>query len=124
MQEAERYKAEDEANKARVEAKNALENYVFQVKSSMNDDSVASKVSAQDKSKVMDAVAATTKWLDSNQAAEKEEFEEKQKALEAIVAPVLKNIAGGAAGASASPGATASGPAAEAEEGPKIEEID
>jgi heat shock protein 1/8 len=127
VQEADRYKAEDEANKARVEAKNALENYCFQVKSSLNDDKLTSKLSAGDKSKVQDAVNATTKWLDSNQAAEKEEFEEKQRALEAVVTPVLQNLSSGGAGASAgySPGNYGgSGNGAEAEEGPKIEEID
>eukprot|EP00388_Colpodella_angusta_P033767 GDKK01030493.1.p1 GENE.GDKK01030493.1~~GDKK01030493.1.p1 ORF type:complete len:524 (+),score=202.50 GDKK01030493.1:2-1573(+) len=126
VQEAERYKAEDEANRARVEAKNGLENYVFQVKGSLNDEKLADKVSAEDKTKVLDAVNATTQWLDSNQAAEKEEFEEKQKALEAIVLPILQNLSGGAAGGAPSgfPGAAASGPAADADEGPKIEEID
>jgi heat shock protein 1/8 len=130
VQEAERYKAEDEANKARVEAKNGLENYVFQIKNSINDEKLADKVSAEDKKKVLDAVNATTQWLDSNQAAEKEEFEEKQKSLESIVLPILQNLSGGAAGAGGMPsgfpgaGPTSSGPAADADEGPKIEEID
>merc|ERR1711988_146469 len=80
VSEAEKYKAEDEANRARVESKNSLENYVFQIKNSINDEKLADKVSAEDKTKVLDAVNSTTQWLDSNQTAEKEEFEEKQKA--------------------------------------------
>jgi L1 cell adhesion molecule like protein len=136
VQEAERYKAEDEANKARVEAKNGLENYVFQIKNSINDEKLAGKVSESDKKKVLDAVNTTTQWLDSNQSAEKEEFEEKQKSLEAIVLPILQNLSGGAGGAPGGfpggfPGAggfpggpTASGPAEASDEGPKIEEID
>jgi heat shock protein 1/8 len=132
VQEAERYKAEDEANKARVEAKNALENYCFQVKSSMNDEGLASKVSAEDKEQVMEAINSTTKWLDGNQTAEKEEFEEKQRSLEAIVTPVLQKAGGGAGGAGAGGmpggfpggGAAPSGGAPDADEGPKIEEID
>merc|ERR1711934_436359 len=35
VQEAEKYKAEDEANKCRVEAKNGLENYAFQIRNSI-----------------------------------------------------------------------------------------
>merc|ERR1719161_1537911 len=66
VQEAERYKSEDDANRARVEAKNALENYCFQVKCS---------ISAEDKEKITSAISDTQSWLDSNQAAEKEEFE-------------------------------------------------
>jgi L1 cell adhesion molecule like protein len=134
VQEAERYKAEDEANKQRVEAKNALENYVFQVKSSINDEKLSGKISESDKKKVLDAVNSTTQWLDKNQSAEKEEFEEKQKALENVALPVLQNLAGGAAGgAGGMPGgfpggfpgsATSSGAGGASEDGPKIEEID
>jgi heat shock 70kDa protein 1/2/6/8 len=130
VQEAERYKSEDEANRARVEAKNALENYAFQVRNSMNDEKLAEKVSEEDKKKVSDAVTATTQWLDSNQQAEKEEFEEKQKALEALVTPILSALGGGAGGMPGGMpggfpgGATSSGPAEAADEGPKIEEID
>ena len=128
VQEAERYKSEDEANRARVEAKNALENYAFQVRNSINDEKLAAALSAEDKKKVTDAVSKTTSWLDSNQNAEKEEFEEKQKELERIVTPILQNLSGGGAPGAAAGGfpggATSSGPAEAADEGPKIEEID
>ena len=124
VQEAERYKSEDDANRARVEAKNALENYTFSVKSSINDEKLAGKVSEADKKKVLDAIQSTSSWLDSNQHAEKEEFEEKQKALEAIVLPILQNLSGGAPGGAPGGfpgGANASGPAEAADDGPKIE---
>jgi L1 cell adhesion molecule like protein len=134
VQEAERYKSEDEANRARVEAKNALENYAFSVKNSVNDEKLADKISAEDKSKILDAVNGVTQWLDSNQTAEKEEYEEKQKTLEGVVLPILQNLQGGAGGmpggmpgAGGMPdfGAGASAPPPEAaDDGPKIEEID
>ena len=124
VQEAERYKSEDDANRARVEAKNALENYCFSIKSSMNDEKLAGKVSDGDKKKVTDAIQATTSWLDSNQHAEKEEFEEKQKALEAIVLPILQNLQGGAGAPGGMPGgfpgATSSGPPEAQDDGPKV----
>ena len=66
VQEAERYKSQDEANRARVESKNALKNYAFQVRNSINDEKVASQLSAEEKKKVLDAVSKTTSWLDSN----------------------------------------------------------
>jgi len=144
VQEAERYKSQDEANRARVEAKNSLENYAFQMRNTMNDEKLAGKLSAEDKKKVNDAIAATTTWLDANQSAEKEEFEEKQKALEAIVMPILQNLSGGAGAPGGMPGGfpggmpggfpggfpgaggapNASGPSEAADDGPKIEEID
>merc|ERR550537_2009550 len=68
--EAEKYKAEDDANKNRIEAKNGLENYCYSLKSSISSDELEAKIEE------------TISWLDSNQSAEKEEYEEKQKALE------------------------------------------
>merc|ERR1712137_409625 len=139
VQEAERYMAEDESNKARIEAKNSLENYAYQMRNTMNDEKMADKISGDDKTKIDAAITETTQWLDSNQNAEKEEFEAKQKALEAIVLPILQNLSGGEGGMPGGmpgggmpggfpggfPGAApdTSG-AAPADEGPKIEEID
>merc|ERR1711998_744670 len=133
VQEAERYKAEDEANRARVESKNSLENYAFQMRNTINDEKVAGQISPEDKEKVEAAVKETTDWLDANQNAEKEEYEEKQKAIEAICLPIIQSLGGGA-GAGGMPGGIMPGgfpggapggapePAA-ADEGPKIEEI-
>merc|ERR1719506_376459 len=82
VQEAERYKAEDEANRGRVDAKNSLENYAYQMRNTLNDEKMADKIPADDKAKIDAAIADTTSWLDANQNAEKEEFEAKQKELE------------------------------------------
>jgi heat shock 70kDa protein 1/2/6/8 len=141
LQEAERYKAQDEANRARIEAKNSLENYAYQIRNTMNDEKMTGKISESDKSKIDAAINETTSWLDNNQQAEKEEFEAKQKSLESVVLPILQNLSGGDAGAGGMPGgfpgggfpgggfpgADASGAgssAGGADEGPKIEEID
>merc|ERR1719158_879013 len=94
VQEAEKYKAEDDANKNRIEAKNGLENYCYSLKSSIEGDEVKDKIPEDDKSALMNAINETTSWLDANQAAEKEEFEEKQKALEGIAMPILQKMAG------------------------------
>merc|ERR1712157_555790 len=48
VQEAEKYKAEDDANKNRVEAKNGLENYCYSLKSSISADEVKDKIPADD----------------------------------------------------------------------------
>jgi len=132
VDEAERYKAEDEANRVRVEAKNSLENYCYSMKNTMGDEKLASKLSDDDKATVTAKIDETTSWLDANQMAEKEEYEAKQKELEAIVNPILAALGGGAGGGmpggmpdmgGGMPGGGA--PEAEAaDEGPKIEEID
>merc|ERR1711959_75999 len=82
VEEAEKYKAEDDANRHRVEAKNQLENYCYSMKSTIDDEKLADKFSGDDKEKMKTAVEEGISWLDSNQSAEKEEFESKQKEIE------------------------------------------
>merc|ERR1739842_290071 len=103
VQEAEKYKAEDDANKNRIEAKNGLENYCYSLKSSIGSDEVKDKIPADDKKTLEDKIEETISWLDSNQTAEKEEFEEKQKELEGIALPILQKMGGGAPGAGGMP---------------------
>merc|ERR1719243_215193 len=135
VEEAERYKAEDEANRVRIEAKNSLENYSYSMKNTMADEKLAGKLSDDDKKSVEDKISETIAWLDANQSAEKEEYEQKQKELEAVVNPILQNLSGGAPGGMPGgmpdmgggfPGGAPGGGAddAGADEGPKIEEID
>ena len=63
VQEAEKYKAEDDANKNRVEAKNGLENYCYSLKSSIDSEEVKDKIPADDKKKLEDAIEETIKCL-------------------------------------------------------------
>merc|ERR1711936_1514476 len=97
--EGEKYKAEDDANKNRIEAKNGLENYCYSLKSSITSPEVEGKIPADDKKKLEDAIEESLQWLDANLSAEKEEYEEKQKALEGIAMPILQAMGGAAGGA-------------------------
>merc|ERR1712076_13819 len=98
VQEGEKYKAEDDANRNRIEAKNGLENYCYQIKTSIGSKEVEGKVPADDKKKLEEKVDETLKWLEANQTAEKEEYEEKQKDLEGVAMPILSALGGGAGG--------------------------
>ncbi|KAM6460257.1 heat shock-related 70 kDa protein 2 [Liasis olivaceus] len=114
VQEAERYKAEDEANRERVVSKNALESYAYNIKQTVEDDKLKGKISEQDKQRVLEKCQEVISWLDRNQMAEKEEFEHKQKELEKLCNPIIAKLyqGAGAAGAGAPGG------------GPTIEEVD
>merc|ERR1719335_1858358 len=83
VNEAEKYKADDDAQRAKVESKNSLENYCFTMKNSMNDANIKDKIPEGDKATVDKAIEETLQWLDSNQMAEKDEFEAKMKELQA-----------------------------------------
>merc|ERR1712168_426618 len=85
---AEKYAKEDEAQKSRIEAKNGLESYVFNMKQSIEDEKVADKISEEDKKTVKDKCDETVTWIDANQTAEKDEFDDKKKEVEQVCAPI------------------------------------
>ncbi|EDQ91954.1 uncharacterized protein MONBRDRAFT_31085 [Monosiga brevicollis MX1] len=128
--EAEKYKNEDEAVKEKIAAKNALESYAYNMKSTFDDDKVKGKVSEEEQKTVTDKCSEVLAWLDANQSAEKEEFEHQQKELEGVCSPIVSKLyqAGGMPeGAGGMPGDMPGGaPAGDASgnQGPTIEEVD
>lgn len=92
MQEAEKYKSEDEMLKKKVEAKNALENYAYNVRSTVKDKKNEDKIAPLEKKKIEDAVEEVIQWLDSSQFAGADEFEDKLKKFEAISKPIIGKI--------------------------------
>merc|ERR1711982_102453 len=92
VQEAEKYRAEDEQNKAKIEAKNGLENYCFTMRNTLSDDKLKDKFESGDKEKIEAAVQEALDWLDKNQLAEKDEFEARQKELEGVVNPIMMKV--------------------------------
>jgi len=96
IQEAEERKEEDEATKARVDAKNELEGLAYSMKNQVNDkEKLGGKLSEEDKEAVTTACDDTISWLDSNQDAEAEALQEKKKELEEIIHPITSKAAGG-----------------------------
>merc|ERR1712093_390653 len=92
VSDAEKYKAEDEAMKEKIEAKNGLENYCFQMKNTLQEEKLKEKFEMGDKDKIEAAVQDALDWLDKNQLAEREEFEAKQKELEGVVNPIMMKV--------------------------------
>ncbi|KAF1745157.1 hypothetical protein MXB_2276 [Myxobolus squamalis] len=138
VQESEKYKADDEALRERVLAKNELESYAFSVKSSMDNQETVSKLDPAEVSKVKEKAEEIIKWIEANSLASKEEFDAKRKELEAVHNPVISkaysggappgpggmpNFAGGFPGAGGPPGGPQGGPSSSGP-GPTIEEVD
>merc|ERR1712023_205699 len=119
--EAEKYKAEDEAVKARLDARNGLESFAYNLKNSVNDNRLQDKIAPPDKDRLLSAVEETIAWLDRNQEAEKDEYDAKQKELQDVSAPIMsKAYQQQAGGATAGPEGSAGGATAE----PSIQEVD
>jgi L1 cell adhesion molecule like protein len=123
VQDAEKYKAEDEQVKKKVEAKNSLENYAYNMRNTIKDEKLAQKLTQEDKQKIEKAIDETIEWIEGNQLAEVDEFEYKLKELEGICNPIISKMyqGGAAAGGMPTDGDFSSSGAAG---GPKIEEVD
>jgi len=130
VREAEQYKAEDEKNKEKVQAKNHLENYAYSLRNTLRDEKIADKLESGDKERLNAAIDDAVSWMDKNQSAGKDEFEAKQKELEGVAMPIMTKLyqqGGMPGGPSGMPGGfpgqdqqTPSGPSS----GPKVEEVD
>ena len=71
VNEAEKYKEEDDKQRDRIQAKNALESYAFNLKSTVEDDKVKGKISDDDKATIVNKTKETLDWLDQNQVSTK-----------------------------------------------------
>jgi L1 cell adhesion molecule like protein len=139
LSEAEKYKAEDEAESARISAKNGLESYAYSLKNTLSDSKVDEKLDASDKEKLKAEIDKTISWIDENQTATKDEFEAQQKELEGVANPIMMKFYGaggeggmpggmpgggfpGAGGPGGFPGAGGAGHGGD--DGPTVEEVD
>ncbi|KAI8564639.1 hypothetical protein RHMOL_Rhmol03G0196500 [Rhododendron molle] len=92
VQEAAKFKLEDEEQKKKDEAKNALENYAYNMRNAINNEKNGAKIPLANKRKIEAALEQAIQWLDENQLAEREEFEDKMKELEGICNPSIAKM--------------------------------
>ena len=117
LKEAEKYKADDEAKKARVDARNELESYAYTTKN------MCSEMQDEEKKKtIIDALDAKIKWLDDNQTASTEEYVSVLAELKAEVSPMLQQV--DPANMSGEDNASVPQHDNPANNGPTIEEVD
>nr|CAH8823444.1 unnamed protein product [Trichobilharzia regenti] len=129
VNEAEKFKAEDEKQRDRVAAKNSLESYVYAMKQRVEGDELKDKISDSDRKTILSKCEETIQWLDQNQQAEKDEYDYHQKELEKICAPIITKMyqaAGGGGMPGGMPGGFpgAGGAGSGGGKGPTIEEVD
>merc|ERR1719284_314772 len=101
VHEAEKYKAEDDKIKTRIEKKNGLESYCVQMKNTLNDEKLKDKFTDDDKKLINEESDRGMQFCTSNPEASAEEFEAIQKEIEGKYNPIMMRIyqaAGGAPG--------------------------
>ncbi|GLT72439.1 hypothetical protein SLA2020_443740 [Shorea laevis] len=100
VKEAEEFAEEDKKVKERIDARNKLETYIYNMRSTIGD-KFADKIDSEDKEKIESTLKEALEWLDDNQNAETEDFGEKLKEVEAVCNPVIKQVYEKSGGSSA-----------------------
>jgi len=115
---AEKFKAEDDKQKERIGAKNGLESYCFNMKSTIEGDELKDKINETDRKTISDKCEETISWLDQNQSAEVDEYKHKQTEIEGVCNPIVSKLYQG--GKAPQDGM----PSGQTNSGPTVEEVD
>ncbi|KAF7261106.1 hypothetical protein EG68_01609 [Paragonimus skrjabini miyazakii] len=92
VNEAERYRAEDENQRERVAARNALESYVYSLKQTVDDEKLINKITSTDREQIVQKCNQLLSWMEENQSATKDQYEARQKELEKIATPIITRL--------------------------------
>jgi L1 cell adhesion molecule like protein len=125
VQEAEKYKNEDEKTRLRIEAKNSLENYAYNVRNTIRDEKLKDKITEDEKKEIEEKVNEIISFVETNENAEKEEFEGKENDLKNIANPIISKLYQQGSGPEMGDfGGNNSQNNENTSSGPKIEEVD
>mmetsp|Transcript_4297 Transcript_4297/g.6364 ORF Transcript_4297/g.6364 Transcript_4297/m.6364 type:complete len:668 (+) Transcript_4297:181-2184(+) len=100
VKEAEMYAEEDKKVKDRIDARNGLESYLYNLKNTLEDEEkgMAAAISPQDKKELQDMIDETLDWMDENPEADKDDYSEKQKEVEKVANPIMRQFYAGKGG--------------------------
>lgn len=95
VNDAEKFKEEDEKLKGQVEARNALESMAYSLKNQLGDqEKLGGKISDEDKATMEEAIEKAIKFLDEHPSATTEELETAKKDMESVVQPIVTKLYG------------------------------
>lgn len=94
VKEAEKFKQEDEKQKERIEARNELENNLYGLRNTINNENV--KLSEDDKKMLDGVINEGISWLDAHPSASKEEYNEKRDEVMNKTTPIIQKMYAGA----------------------------
>jgi L1 cell adhesion molecule like protein len=121
INEAEKYKDEDNLHKQKIEAKNNLESLLYQSKTSVENEEIKSKLEESEIQKVKDKVTEVETWILEERT--KEEYENKLNEVNSELNPIMMKIYSEGAGGAEMPVPPA-GVATDQADMPTIDEID
>ena len=96
VKEAEKFKAEDEQVKQKLESVNNFEALLYQTKSALDNKELSDKLSEDDRNTISETVEDSEKWFDINRdSCTKEEIDSKYSELQSKLMPIMTKLQGG-----------------------------
>ncbi|KAL0832268.1 hypothetical protein ABMA28_001715 [Loxostege sticticalis] len=117
LHDAEKFKAEDENIRKKVEARNQLEGYVYGCKTAV--ENASSRLTNEERTAVLNECSEQLRWLETHPDAPKSELENRLQRAQTVCQPAMMKLHGalGGGGPSCARPTSACG-------GPRVEEID
>ena len=104
---AEQWAADDERQRASINAKNNLEMVIYTAKRELGKDEVKERLSDDERKELKKTVREAQDWLEANPEEDADTYEEKRKEISQILTPVLQGTAAGNAGSAPAAGEAA-----------------
>ena len=98
VQEAEKFKEEDELQHQKIESRNSLESLLFSSKNSLNEEKLKDKFSSEERDSIESKIKEIQEWMSSNESASKEEYDDKRKEFETLFHPIMQRVYGESGG--------------------------
>ena len=92
VDEAEQFKDDDERMKKQFESKNNLENYLYQVKKSIDEEPMKTKLTDEDRTAISSKVTEIQTWCDEHMNASTEDNDSQRTDLESIFMPIMTKM--------------------------------
>ena len=96
VKEAEEFAEEDKKVQGRINAKNGLESYLYNLKNSLDDEEkgIAGKIAEAEKNELVSLIDESLDWMEENPEADIDEYKAKQKEVEQVANPIMKKVYG------------------------------
>ena len=101
VQEAQEYADEDKQIRERVDSRNGLESYLFNLRNTLEDTdepNFSESLSTEDKKDLTDLIDETLEWMEDNPEAEKDTIDGKLKKVEQVANPMMRDVYNGSGG--------------------------
>ena len=94
VREAEEFAEEDKKTQSRINARNGLESYLYNLKNTLEDEEkgMSEKIEAAEKTELLSLIDETLDWLEENPEADADEYSDKQKEVEKVSNPIMKKV--------------------------------